>query len=239
MSVPHVVPHVAPEPDHPDRERLRRMGRKVRKRLAANPAVQRIATDKAELWAMPRFLGPIECGRLISLIQDHAQPSMTYSHDHQTSVRTSFAAYLDHGEDPFVNEVRQKMNDLLGIDSNQAECLQGQRYTVGQEFKPHLDWFQQRSPGWAREKGNGGQRGYTAMVYLNDVEAGGETDFPRLDIAVAPRAGTLLAWNNADDDGVPNPFTIHAGNPVTRGVKYIVTNWYRCARIFGLSPVAR
>jgi len=34
-------------------------------------------------------------------------------------------------------------------------------------------------------------------------------------------------WNNADEDGLPNLRTLHAGNPVTRGVKYIITKWYR------------
>ena len=61
----------------------------------------------------------------------------------------------------------------------------------------------------------------------NNVNDGGETDFPRLDIAIAPRTGTLLAWNNADPEGVPNPYVVHAGNPVGSGLKYVVTRWYR------------
>jgi len=108
--------------------------------------------------------------------------------------------------------------------------MQGQRYLAGQEFKEHIDWFPPGSPGWQREGAFGGQRAVTVTVYLNAVEQGGETDFPKLDIAVAPRAGTLLIWNNADPDGVPNPRTSHAGNPVIRGTKYIVTKWYRCRR---------
>ena len=49
---------------------------------------------------------------------------------------------------------------------------------------------------------------------------------------MTPRAGTLLVWNNADERGMPNPWTLHAGNPVVRGTKYVVTKWYRCGRWF-------
>lgn len=223
------VPNVAPEPDHPDREQLLRIGQKVRRRLASNKAVRRIPTDKAELWAVGRFFDALECGRLMALIDSVAQPSGTYFSDYSSGVRTSYSGNVDPA-DPFISGLQQRLDDLLGFEARQAEMLQGQRYTVGQEFKPHIDWFQQASPGWAHEKDNGGQRAFTAMVFLNAVEQGGETDFPRLGIAIEPRPGTLLIWNNADENGVPNPWTIHAGNPVTRGVKYIVTRWYRCRR---------
>ena len=219
------VPNIAPEPDHPDRERLRRLGHKVRRRLAANPTVQRLPTDKAELWAVPRFLDAVECGRLIALVDLVAQPSTTYFTDYSAGFRTSYSGNVDP-RDPFIRKLEQRLDGLLGIEHDHGETMQGQRYTAGQQFKPHTDWFQQRSPAWAHEKDHGGQRAYTAMAFLNTVEAGGETDFPRLDIAIEPRPGTLLIWNNADEDGVPNPWTIHAGNPVTRGVKYVITKWY-------------
>jgi prolyl 4-hydroxylase len=220
---------ISPEPGHPDRDRLRRIGRKVRKRLAANQAVQRLDVANAELWAIANFLDAIECGRLIQTIDSVARPSTTYLSHYSSGFRTSYSGNFDPF-DPFVAKLEQRLDDLLGLDSAQAEPIEGQRYTAGQEFKPHIDWFQEKGPAWAYEKDLGGQRSYTAMAFLNAVEAGGETDFPRLGIAIEPRPGTLLVWNNADEDGVPNPWTIHAGNPVERGTKYIFTRWYRCRR---------
>jgi prolyl 4-hydroxylase len=221
------VPLFPAEPDHPDRERLRRIGQKVRRRLAASKQAQRIATDQAELWVVGSFLDAIECGRLMLMIDQVAQPSTTYLKDYSAGVRTSYSGGLDP-RDPFIVKLSHRLDALLGLDSSHAEPIEGQRYTVGQEFKPHLDWFQQASPAWALEKDHGGQRSYTAMAYLNAVGGGGETDFPLLDLAVQPRPGTLLIWNNADDNGVPNPLTLHAGNPVTHGIKYVFTRWYRC-----------
>jgi prolyl 4-hydroxylase len=65
------------------------------------------------------------------------------------------------------------------------------------------------------------------MVYLNDVEEGGATEFPYIDFVSRPERGSLLVWNNISPDGEPNIMTLHAGNPVVRGTKYIITKWYR------------
>ena len=124
-------------------------------------------------------------------------------------------------------KLQRRIDTLLGFDRLHGEMLQGQRYTQGQEFKPHTDWFPQLSPGWARERDNGGQRAFTAMVFLNTVHDGGETDFPHLDLAIPPRQGMLLVWNNARTDGMVNDMTIHAARPVEKGVKYVITKWYR------------
>ena len=65
------------------------------------------------------------------------------------------------------------------------------------------------------------------MIYLNEPAAGGATGFKLLDMQVAPKLGRLLVWNNMALDGSPNPWTMHSGEPVEDGVKYIVTKWYR------------
>ena len=65
------------------------------------------------------------------------------------------------------------------------------------------------------------------MGYLNSVEEGGATNFPKIDLTIPPQAGVLLVWNNMARDGRPNPRTLHAGMPVMRGIKYVLTKWYR------------
>ena len=211
----------------PEAARLARLGRKVRKRLDASPAARRIAADEAELWAVPKFLDPLECGRLIAMIDAVARPSRTFEVD-AANYRTSYTGEIPAG-DPFVAALNRRIDALLGIDPAWGEAIQGQRYTAGQEFKPHVDFFPPGTRTWDKEQALGGQRSMTAMAYLNPVEEGGETDFPRLDLAVPPRPGMLLVWNNADPQGLPNPFTLHAGNPVIRGTKHVITKWYRAA----------
>ena len=62
------------------------------------------------------------------------------------------------------------------------------------------------------------------MAYLNQTGGGGATEFPLLDLSVEPQLGRLLIWNNMALDGSPNPWTLHAGQPVEAGTKYIITN---------------
>ena len=47
---------------------------------------------------------------------------------------------------------------------------------------------------------------------------------------VEQRRGMLLIWNNMGLDGKPNENTLHAGSPVIRGTKYIITKWFRLNR---------
>lgn len=217
------VPQAAPVADQAG---LKRVGRIVRERLAANPAAYPLPTDQAELWAVGDFLSGEECARMIALIDSCAQPSTVYDLDYSSGYRTSFSGDVDHG-DPFVKKVNRRIDDLLGLEPGWGEAIQGQRYMPGQEFQPHCDWFHYDTAYWHIEMPRGGQRAYTAMVFLNEVEEGGTTDFTELDMVITPKPGVLLAWNNADPQGVPSEMTMHAGRPVVRGVKYIVTKWYR------------
>ena len=100
-----------------------------------------------------------------------------------------------------------------------GEPLQGQRYRVGEEYRHHRDHFRIDKPHWQVERRRGGQRTWTAMVYLNAVEEGGETDFPELDLKIAPEPGLLVLWDNMDRQGMPNPASgrmEHAAARLTR-----------------------
>jgi len=42
-----------------------------------------------------------------------------------------------------------------------------------------------------------------------------------------PETGKLLGWNNHRPDGTLNAATLHHGMKVRKGVKYVITKWYR------------
>jgi len=213
----------------PDKDALRRLGETVRKRLESNPRVYKVPTDKAEIFAIGDFLSPDECARFVRMTDTVARPSSLYDQDYATGFRTSYSGDLDARE-PLVMAVSRRIDDLLGINAICGESIQAQRYFPGQQFKPHNDWFYTDQDYWKGERKRGGQRAWTAMAFLNKVDKGGETHFVEVGAKIEPKPGVLLVWNNALPDGSPNENTLHAGTPVTEGVKYVLTKWYRTRR---------
>lgn len=211
---------------HPDRGALRRAGAAVRKRLEADPGIYKLPTDEAEIFAVGDFFSAAECARLIAMIDTVARPSQLHDVAYIEKFRTSYSGNFD-AWNPFVMSVSRRIDDLLGVAPECGETIQGQRYLPGQEFKPHCDWFYPDQPYWPQERERGGQRSWTAMAFLNQVEEGGQTHFVNVGVSIEPKPGVLLVWNNARLDGAPNEDTLHAGTPVIRGVKYVLTKWYR------------
>ncbi|MEE4337236.1 prolyl hydroxylase family protein [Erythrobacter sp.] len=216
-------------PAIPDQDALRRIGGQVTKRLDDDPGVYRINTDKADLFAVGDFLTPAECQRLCLMIDEVARPSSLHEQGYESGFRTSYSGDLDP-HNSFVMGISRRIDDLLGLNPVTGEAIQGQRYLPGQEFKPHNDWFYTSEGYWPLERKRGGQRSWTAMAFLNEVEEGGHTHFTEIGVSIEPKPGVLLIWNNADRDGAPNELTKHAGTPVGKGVKYIITKWYRTRR---------
>ena len=119
----------------------------------------------------------------------------------------------------------------MGVDRRYSEPIQGQRYDQGEFFKAHTDFF---SPIFAdvfeRHTAVGGQRTWTVMIYLNDVQEGGQTIFHRLGKCYQPKAGLALACNNLYVDGRLNRDTLHESLPVLGGTKWVITKWFRAGQ---------
>ncbi|MGN6499982.1 MAG: prolyl hydroxylase family protein [Tsuneonella sp.] len=195
-------------------------------RLLDHPGVQRVPSDKLELFQLRGFLDPGLCRQLIALIDAGRRPSTIADANGDKYFRTSETCDLPASALP-VQELEAQLFALCGIDPAHGEPVQGQRYDVGQEFKPHTDYFDPHGADWERFCSVAGQRTWTFMVYLNAVEAGGGTRFMALKKIVQPETGKLLAWNNRRPDGQGNPNTLHHGMKVRQGVKYVITKWYR------------
>jgi len=195
-------------------------------RLLAFPGVRRVPTPRAELFDRPGFLSAELCQALIALIERDRRPSSIADENGDAYFRTSETCDLP-AEDAAVQSLEKSLFDLNGIDPAHGEPVQGQRYLAGQEFKAHTDYFEPSGRDFAKFCSVAGQRTWTFMIYLNDVEAGGATRFKDVGKIFQPEAGKLLCWNNHRPDGTLNGATIHHGMKVRKGVKYVITKWYR------------
>ena len=188
--------------------------------------VKRVPSPKAEIFVKDAFLPPDLCEEIIGLIDLDRRPSTLADYNGDASFRTSETCDL-RAEDAAVKDVEARLFDFTQIDAAHGEPLQGQRYEVGQEFKQHTDWFNPDGPDWEKFCSVAGQRTWTFMVYLNTVEAGGATRFKTLGKKFQPVQGRIVGWNNLRPDRSGNVNTLHHAMKVRKGVKYVITKWYR------------
>jgi prolyl 4-hydroxylase len=203
-----------------------RQGRDVAARLDADPRIKRAPVKNAQIYLFHDYLPDADCDTLMRLIDANRRPSTLLATHDDPEFRTSESCDLDRWSDE-VRPIDERIAALLGIPPENGETLQGQRYAPGQQFRAHCDYFHESQPYWPAMQKQGGQRTWTAMAFLNHVEEGGATWFPRAGIRVNPKRGLLLMWNNMQADGSPNLDTLHEGMRVIAGTKYIVTKWFR------------
>lgn len=181
-----------------------------------------------EIYKIPNFLTEEECNYLCDLVDKNHERSTVVGYDGKSrtvsSARTSSTCSFPVN-DSVVISVDEKIHTALEVPKENGEPMQGQLYEVGQEFIDHHDYFSQK--GFVDNCLHSGQRTWTCMVYLNEVEAGGETEFPRLKLKFKPEKGTAVVWKDSNGSGFEDTNTLHGGRPVTTGKKYIITKWMR------------
>lgn len=188
---------------------------------------QRVPSSRLELFIKRDFLNADDCATIMSMIDARRRPS-TIADDvtGDASYRTSETCDLDQ-QHPLVQAIDSRIADFLGLHTMLGEPMQGQRYAPGQEFKSHTDYFEPEGADYQIHCAASGQRTWTAMIYLNEPEAGGATRFKVIDKIIQPEQGKLLCWNNRLPDGRVNGNTLHQGMKVRAGTKYVITKWFR------------
>ena len=185
----------------------------------------RLPTNKLDIYYIDNFLDKDECRYLIKKIRSKLRPSELSSPDADKFFRTSKTCDLAALNDNIIQNIDDKICTLLQIEKDLSEPIQGQYYEVGQEFKPHTDFFEDHE--LEINGGALGQRSYTVMIYLNSTEQGGETTFPLIDEEFSPREGKAVIWCNLNPDMSPNNFSMHHAKQVRKGYKAIITKWFR------------
>jgi len=121
-------------------------------------------------------------------------------------------------EDLIVQAINRCIAAATGTQAGWGEPLNILKYTPGQQYKPHHD---------GTGSDNVSVRTLTALIWLNDQFEGGETDFPKINVRVRGAVGDMLVFKNVCDNGEFDERMIHAGLPVTQGVKWMASRWIR------------
>lgn len=177
------------------------------------------------VYLLENLLSDEECDYLISQSQGRLSRSSVVDETGESSyisdVRTSESAGFYHFEDEIITKIEKRIMDLFHWNNDDSDAIQVLKYEVGQEYQPHYDYFAHNG---AFVKGIG-ERIATLILYLSEPIKGGGTGFPDLNLTVNCKKGSALYF--AYPDPSPDSKTLHSGNPVVEGTKYIATKWFR------------
>ena len=170
------------------------------------------------------------CDKVIKYFNDCDKAGLCFTRQHQSSVRKIEQEDLQlFGHStiniPYMVEFTQEFNSVFwnSIYTNYAD-----KFDVLKTYEPHTNYafkVQKTEIGqgyhiWHSEDSTRAvsSRILAWMLYLNDVDEGGETEFLYYPKRIKPRTGTLILW--------PAGFThAHRGNPPLSDTKYVITGW--------------
>ncbi|XP_030642153.1 prolyl 4-hydroxylase subunit alpha-1b isoform X2 [Chanos chanos] len=199
-----------------------------------NPHFVLAPVKQEDEWDRPRIVRfhDIISDKEISKVKELAKPRLRRAtvHDPITGelttaqYRVSKSAWLSGYEDPVIERINQRIEDLTGLEMDTAEELQVANYGVGGQYEPHFDFGRKDEPDAFKELGTG-NRIATWLFYMSDVAAGGATVFPDVGAAVWPKKGTAVFWYNLFASGEGDYSTRHAACPVLVGNKWVSNKW--------------
>ncbi len=184
-----------------------------------------------DIFCIEHLLSAEECGYLVCSAAPLLTPSKVVdpeksSADH-AQYRTSDGAMFGLLDlDLVLIGIYARLAKAVGVPLENCELMGVLRYLPGQEYKPHHDFLPEDAADYSEVK-RSGQRIRTLIVSLNDGFQGGKTIFPNLGLSYCGKRGDAVLFHNTDDQETPYLETLHAGEPVTSGEKWIVTLWCR------------
>lgn len=193
----------------------------------------RMRIKQPDIVLFDHVLSDKECDELIQRSRVKLRRSTTVNtvsgKEDVIAERTSEGTFFQRCEDSFIERLDQRIARLMNWPLTHGEGFQILHYGIGGEYKPHFDYFPPDQTGSHVHTSpeRGGQRVATLILYLNSPLAGGETVFPDINMAIQPQKGSGLYFSYCNSLNQLDSKTLHGGNPVTHGEKWIMTKWMR------------
>ncbi|KAF5739655.1 hypothetical protein HS088_TW12G00864 [Tripterygium wilfordii] len=188
------------------------------------------------------FLTDKECDHLVNLARDKLEKSMVADNESGKSiaseVRTSSGMFLGKAQDDVVAGIEARIAAWTFLPVENGESIQILHYEHGQKYEPHYDFFHDKA-----NQALGGHRVATVLMYLSNVDKGGETIFPNSEeklsqskddswsdcaksgYAVKAKKGDALLFFSLYPDATTDTNSLHGSCPVIEGEKWSATKW--------------
>ncbi|KAL7119087.1 hypothetical protein ACP275_02G041400 [Erythranthe tilingii] len=192
----------------------------------------------------PNFATDEQCQNVIKITKTKLRPSSLALRKGETAestkgIRTSSGAFVSASEDNTgtLEFIERKIARATMLPRSHGEAFNVLRYEIGQRYVSHYDSFNPAEYGPQHS-----QRIASFLLYLSDVEEGGETMFPfengsNMDIGydyegciglkVKPRRGDGLLFYSLFPNGTIDQTSLHGSCAVVKGEKWVATKWIR------------
>ena len=185
--------------------------------------------ESPRVWTAESFASPELCEWLVARAAGRFKPALmrdaTTGVSHALDTRTCSDFVFDIVEGGVVMLLlRIKISNLTSIPVPHMEPPQIFHYAIGEEIKPHHDFLFDGKRGYGPQGSYQGDRLATFLMYLNDGYEGGELEFPKAGFRYKGRPGDGIFFAS-QRDGKPDPMSLHGATPVTRGEKFILSQW--------------
>ncbi|KAL0543124.1 hypothetical protein IC582_018211 [Cucumis melo] len=192
----------------------------------------------------PKFATAEQCQSIVNMAKPKLRPSTLALRKGETAentkgIRTSSGVFFSASEDEsgILGVIEEKIARATMIPRTHGEAYNILRYEIGQKYNSHYDAFKPSEYGPQKS-----QRVASFLLYLTDVEEGGETMFPfengsNMDgtynyqacvgLKVKPRQGDGLLFYSVFPNGTIDPTSLHGSCPVIKGQKWVATKWIR------------
>lgn len=218
------------------RGQLRVLGeRSLDKKPWLKPIHLELAAESPRIYVVEDFIPANVCDWLVQRANKKGLTSAVVNtpdgrkgvHADRTNSMTGF---LQTESDLVVQLVSRRIARATGTPQENHEALAIFKYTRGQQYRPHYDFVEpgtREAENYADELAAVGMRMATVLVYLNEGYEGGETSFPRIKWSFKGRKGDALIFWSLSEDGKPDRNSLHAGTPVIKGEKWLLSQWIR------------
>lgn len=189
----------------------------------------RVADDPL-VWVVDDFVSADERNHVLELAAGRMEAAKVsrLGENATSEKRTGSVGWIKHDETPQIRAVVKRVGDLVGLPVTHAESLQVVHYGPTEQYKPHFDAWDPATPKGKEKTRRGGNRVVTALIYLNEVAAGGATAFPKLDVEVEAVPGRLCLFHDlVEGTSTRHPHSLHGGLPVEAGEKWACNLWFR------------
>jgi prolyl 4-hydroxylase len=196
-----------------------------------------IINPQPQIFTIAEFVSKGEAAHFMALALLNMQPARASTRDQLSQEQIAFTGYAANFHQMFcdavIRNLERRIAAAFSLPVEHVEPLSVLRYQRSDQYAPHVDYFDPARLEYNQRIGDrSGQRIASFLVYLHAPDVGGETHYLKLKLKVVGRTRMALCHFNMTPEGKTDPMTLHTGEPVVEGEKWLARTTLREKPLF-------